>query len=349
MNTLAKISLLLVILLVSLSAYLRLAHSGIGCADWPECYGLIGPAVSISQPATPENAYRRMVEQANQPMAWATPLHRLVASVLGLLIVFLVFIALRRKKQRIIALALLGLTVFLAVLGIRSGSLHNPAVVMGNLAGGFTMLGLLGWMVFRPVSEAMARTESATQPVGLPEAQHTAQRATPAKSGTTTGLAVLAIVVLCLQIVLGGLTSANFAATSCRTLPDCHGSWVPGHALFTAFDLSRQHKITPMGQAIGGEERLAIHKAHRIGAVITVMIILLAALSALRSGARYRTTAIIILVLVALEFLVGIAAILTSLPIGLAVAHNWLAGLVLLALLRLAALARISHENGLRL
>jgi len=155
--------LLLVILLVSLSAYLRLAHSGIGCADWPECYGHIGDTTAVSQPDTSENAYQRMVEQANKPLAWATPLHRLVASVLGLLILFLAFISLRRKKQRIIALALLGLTIFLAVLGIRSGSLHSPAVVMGNLLGGFSMLGLLGWMVFSPGSKV--------QPKIQPEAQ----------------------------------------------------------------------------------------------------------------------------------------------------------------------------------
>jgi cytochrome c oxidase assembly protein subunit 15 len=324
MNGLAKISLLLVILLVSLSAYLRLAHSGIGCADWPECYGNIGETPTLSQPATSENAYQRMVEQANEPLAWATPLHRLVASVLGLLIVFLAFIALRRKEQRIISLVLLGLTVFLAVLGIRSGSLHNPAIVMGNLAGGFGMLGLLGWMVFSHGSKVKHDTPDIEQD----------------GAGTVKNVAIIAIIVLSLQIVLGGLTSANFAATSCQTLPDCHGSWLPGSALLTAFDLSRQHEVTPMGQAIGGEERLAIHKTHRVCAVITLAVILLAALIALRAGARYRATAMVIMALVTLEFSVGIAAILTSLPISLAVAHNWLAGLILLALLRLAALSR---------
>jgi cytochrome c oxidase assembly protein subunit 15 len=316
LNFLAKISLLLVIVLVSLSAYLRLAHSGIGCADWPECYGRIGEPVSISQPVTTENAYQRMVEQANEPLAWATPLHRLVASVLGLLIVFLTFVAVRRKKQRLITLTLLVLTVFLAVLGIRSGSLHNPAVVMGNLAGGFCMLGLLGWMVFRKGPK------------------------TRYESGALKIMAIFAIVVLSIQIVLGGLTSANFAATSCQTLPDCHGSWLPGSALLTAFDLSHQHEVTPLGQAIGGQERLAIHKAHRISAVLALAVILVTAFTALRAGSRYRVPAIVLMALVTLEFGVGIAAILMSLPIGLAVAHNWMAGLILLALLKLTALSR---------
>ena len=318
MNGLAKISLLLVIVLVSLSAYLRLAHSGIGCDDWPACYGQIGESPSISQPVNSENAYRQMVEDANQPMAWATPLHRLVASVLGLLILFLVFLSLRNKRQRLVSLALLALTVFLAVLGMKSGSLHSPAVVMGNLAGGFTMLGLLGWMVFNPESAAIESGQS---------------------RGIRT-LAILAISVLCLQIFLGGLTSANFAATSCQTLPDCHGSWLPGKSLVDAMDLSRVHEVTSQGQAIGGEERLAVHKAHRLGALLAFAIIFIAAIMALRSNRRYRLTGIVILVLLTMEFTVGVTAVLTSLPIGLAVAHNWLAGLLLLALLRLLILSR---------
>ena len=224
-----------------------------------------------------------------------------------------------RKRQRLISLALLALTVFLAVLGIRSGSLHSPAVVMGNLAGGFAMLGLLGWMVF-----------SAADP-GPGAGQNTLVR----------NMVMVAIAVLCLQILLGGLTSANFAATSCQTLPDCHGSWLPGSALMDAMDLSRQHEVTSMGQAIGGEERLAIHKAHRLGALLAFAVVLIAAITALRTDQRYRLSGIVILLLLTIEFTVGVTAVLTSLPIGLAVAHNWLAGLLLLlALLKLLVISR---------
>jgi len=315
MSILAKTSLVLVIILVSLSAYLRLAHSGIGCADWPACYGRIGEVPEISQPVESADAYQQLLEQRNQPLSWATPLHRLVASVLGLLVVFMTFLSMRAKKQRLASFALLALTVYLAVLGIRSGSLHDPAVVMGNLAGGFCMLGLLGWLVF--------------------------------SSGDRQGgskafriLIVAAVSVLDIQILLGGLTSANFAATSCQTLPDCHGSWWPGSSLGKALDLSRHHQVTISGQAIGGEERLAIHKTHRLGSLFTVIVILMAAVAALRADPRFRMTAIVILVLLAGEFLIGISAILQGVPITLAVAHNWFAGLLLLALMKLLALAR---------
>src|SRR5210317_610363 len=106
MRALVRVSLLLVIVLVSLSAYLRLAHSGIGCADWPACYGRIGEPQAISQLVSTENAYQRILAEASQPLAWATPLHRFVASVLGLMIVFLVILAFRYRRDRSISLAL---------------------------------------------------------------------------------------------------------------------------------------------------------------------------------------------------------------------------------------------------
>ena len=314
MKALAITSLLLVIVLVSLSAYLRLAHSGIGCADWPACYGRIGEPPAVTEPVLAEDAYQQLVRESNQPLSWATPLHRLVASVLGLLVLFIAFLSIRAKRQRLASLTLLALTVYLAVLGIRSGGLHDPSVVMGNLAGGFSVLGLLGWMVF-----------SSGERHG--------------DSPRLAWLTMAAIAVLSIQILLGGLTSANFAATACQTLPDCHGSWWPGSSLATALDLGREHEVTSSGQAIGGEERLAIHKTHRLGSILTVVITLVAGLAAWRAGPPYRVIAMVVAALLSLEFLLGITAILTSIPISLAVAHNWFAGLLLLSLLKLFALA----------
>ena len=223
-------------------------------------------------------------------------------------------ISLRQGRDRLLSLMLLGLTVFLAWLGIYSGGLHNPAVVMGNLVGGFTMLGLLGWMVFR---EARPRANA---------------------SRSVRRWVVAALILLCLQITLGGLTSANFAATACMSVPDCHGTWLPGRDLTTAFDLTRQHEIGPTGLAIGGAERADIHKLHRLVAAATLVTALLA--GGLALAGRMGMTALLVIALVALEFSVGIAAILADLPIGIAVAHNWLAAILLLGLLRLYALCR---------
>lgn len=312
MRALAIVSLLFVLALVSVSAYLRLHHSGIGCADWPACYGMIG-AAATEEPSV-GSTYERLALEAQKPLSWATPVHRLVASILGLLIVCMALLSLRARRDRLLSFTLLALTVFLAWLGIYSGGLHSPAVVMGNLGGGFAMLGLLGWMVFRgarPHANAARRVRR---------------------------WVVAALVLLCIQIALGGLTSANFAATACMSVPDCHGSWLPGGDLAAAFDLTRQHDIGPTGVALGGAERADIHKLHRLVAIAT----LLAALTAggLAVAGRMGVTAVLVIVLVALEFSLGVAAILTDLPIGIAVAHNWLAAILLLGLLRLHALCR---------
>lgn len=313
---LAVVSLLFVIALVSVSAYLRLDNSGLGCADWPDCYGLIG--APAEETPTVGSTYERLSEEARQPASRATSVHRLVASILGLLVLAMALVSLWERQDRVLSFSLLGLTVFLAWLGIYSGGLHSPAIVMGNLGGGFTMLGLLGWMVFR---DAPARS------------------AAPAK---LRGSVVLALLLLCLQIALGGITSANFAASACRTLPDCHGSWLPGSGLSTAFDLTRQHEIGPTGLALGGPERADIHKLHRLVAIVTLVTVLIAGLLALRVIPG--PTAVVVMILVTAEFSVGVAAIFTDLPIAIAVAHNWLAAILLLSLLRLLALCTRKGE-----
>lgn len=312
MKTLATISLLFVIALVSVSAYLRLDNSGIGCANWPDCYGLIGSPAEDAP--TVGSTYERLAVEAQQPLSWATPVHRLVAGVLGLLVVGMALVSLRQRRDRLLSFALLGLTVFLAWLGIYSAGLHSPAIVMANLGGGFTMLGLLGWMVFRNA-----------RPRSNPPAN-------------VHAWVIAALVLLCVQIALGGLTSANFAASACQTVPDCHGSWLPGGDLMTAFDLGRRHEIGPTGMAKGGPERADIHKLHRLIAVLTLVTVLFAGVLAVRS--KLGAAAAVVIVLVALEFGVGVAAIVTELPIGIAVAHNWLAAMLLLGLLRLLALCR---------
>ena len=312
MRALAIISLIFVLALVSVSAYLRLDNSGIGCADWPACYGQIGAAEETAP--TVGSTYERLAIEAQEPMSWATPVHRLVASVLGLLVLAMALISLRQRRDRLLSFVLLGLTVFLAWLGIYSGGLHSPAVVMGNLGGGFAMLGLLGWMVFRNDRPHANATYKVRRWV------------------------VAALVLLCIQIALGGLTSANFAATACMSVPDCHGSWFPGSDLTTAFDLTRQHEIGPTGLALGGAERADIQMLHRIAAAVTLLAALIA--GGLALAGRMGMTAVFVIALVALEFSVGVAAILTDLPIGIAVAHNWLAAILLLGLLRLFALCR---------
>lgn len=308
MQFLARTSLLLVILLMVLSAYLRLDHSGIGCEPWPQCYGNIGTA---AEEPNLTDTYERLVMDARQPLSWATPLHRLVASILGLLVLAMTFVSLRRKQDRAICVSLLGMTVFLAWLGIYSAGLHSPAVVMGNLCGGFLMLSVLGWLVLRKDTPAQRQNK------------------------LLRNATAIAIIVLGLQIVLGGLTSANFAASACQTLPDCHGSWLPGDAITSAFDLSRSHRIGEFGNVLGGAERSDIHKLHRLVALLTTITVIFAGIIGIRQRGDLLYVGLAAVLLVILEMGLGAAAILAALPIGMAVAHNWIAAMLFLVMLKL--------------
>jgi cytochrome c oxidase assembly protein subunit 15 len=314
MKLAAIVGLLLVMALVSLSSYLRLDHSGIGCTPWPDCYGNIGTETEKPDIAS---AYERLVAEARQPMSWARPTHRLIASVLGLLVIGIVGLSLQSKQHRLLSFALLGLTVFLAWLGIYSEGLHSPAVVMGNLTGGFAMLGLFGWLVFTNFRDR--ELISGDSPLN------------------SNRWVMAAIVLLCLQILLGGLTSANFAASACQTLPHCHGMWLPGTEIVSAFDLSRSIEVNDEGFVTGGSERAAIHLLHRIVALITATVVLIAGALAISKDEGQRAVGIFVGAVVVTEFLVGVASVQTNVPIAIAVSHNWLAGLLLLGLLKLRA------------
>ncbi len=315
----SALALGLVIALVAVSSYIRLSHSGLGCEVWPQCYGHIGQ---------PRNASTLMQADqpgpsVQQPGRWAQPVHRVLASTLGVIIIALLGLTWRTRQQWrsgrssfVIAIILFALTLGLALLGVYSGHLHNRAIVMGNLSGGVLMLMLLGWL----------RLSGTVRPVpGV-------------FKDRLRRLANLSLFLLLMQIGLGGLTGANFAATACTTFPDCQGQWLPNAQISKAMDLSQPVKVNSGGYAIGGSERQSIHLAHRTLAWILGISLLALALNLWRQGLR--GSALVLTVLLGGELGVGITAIYMQLPIALAVAHNWLAGLIMLCILRIMALNR---------
>lgn len=304
MKNLARVSLVLSFLALALGAYLRLSQVGIGCTDWPDCYGLIGGPHAETVSAL-----------------WLYSLHDGLVGALGLSALFGVLLALRDGRHRGPAFALLGLSIALAWLEAQGGGQGHPAQVMGALALGFSLLGFWGWLVFRLSPGAARYTETRIRQV--------------------RPLVLAALILLGLQIGLGGLTSANFAGTACG-FPDCNGAWFPDATLYSALRVDRAYTLTPGGHAEGSFEREAVHLAHRWTAVLLTLLVIAAAIAALPATETMRRLGQAALFLVGGEWALGIAAALTALPAWLAVLHPVMAAALLLVLLKWRAL---SHER----
>ena len=289
------LSLVLVLVVVILSAYLRLAGSGLGCAEWPACYALI---------KLPAGGTESLATAAHRVPAWATVIHRLAASTLGAMVLGITVMALRRRRRpghnTGLSLAVLGLTVFLSVLGYKTPSPLLPWVTLSNLLGGMTMLAMLWWLGQRSVS-----------------AVGSDPRASVLRPWARVG-----VILVFLQIALGGWVSANFAALACAALPGC-GSfpWLDG-PWRESLNLFRVLPVSDSGAIITGDVAKVIHLIHRLGAVVTFLYIGWLGWRGLRLGGCYRGTGMAMLVFLLLQILLGLSAVAFSLPLAMATAHG---------------------------
>jgi cytochrome c oxidase assembly protein subunit 15 len=295
---------LLVLAVTSLSAYLRLDKAGLGCTDWPVCYGAALRAAQAGTASAPAD---------DRPaIAAARGAHRLAAvGALALVVamgVLCVGRAPRLRAEGLQCAGLLLLTIALAVLGRISADVRAPAVTLGNLLGGLAMLALC------------ARLGVAGSP--------------PAHAGRSaggTGLRTRAALLLALvfaQAALGALASASFAGLGCTSLADC----VQGAAAVDAATLNpwREPRIAPGGGA--AEPGALVQLLHRAGAAAVALGAAAFAVLAWRRGRP--ATAAAAAGLVAVEIGLGLAQVGAGLPIGLALLHNVVAALLVVLLAR---------------
>ena len=337
-------ALLLCFVVVTLGAYVRLSDAGLGCPDWPGCYGhLVGVPDTEHQVATAESAYpERPVETAK---AWKEVIHRYAAGTLGLLILGMFLITLFRGRRigisPLLPGLLCGLVLFQALLGMWTVTLLlKPAIVTAHLLGGMTILALLLLAVLKAsaVKEKQPTQRFAgREPRNEREAMQ-ALRATDTSApipAAVRGVGVLAPLVLLLligQLFLGAWTSSNYAALACPDLPTCQGSLWPETDFEEAFMLWRGLGVNYEFGVLDSAARATIHVMHRIGAItVTVFAIWLMALL-WRSTGRWRHYAVLVGVTLLLQLSIGIAIVIQQLPLPLAVAHNGGAALLLLAL-----------------
>ena len=293
MKRLAFAALGLTFVVVVVGAYVRLFDAGLGCPDWPLCYGQ----------AIPE----KLADADAHAKQWKEVAHRWLAGTLGILLFVQLVAAWRTGGSPLLASAIAALVVFQAALGMWTVTLLlKPAIVTAHLLGGMTLLSLLTWFLLETVSPAM-RPEGHT--LRLP--------------------AAVALATLALQIALGGWVSANYAALACPDLPLCLGQAVPPMDFANAFHVVRELGRTDGGELLPQAALTAIHWSHRVFALVVMAVV---GWAAIRAHKVYPTLGTFIGVLLLLQFSLGIANVAFNLPLALAAAHNAGAAALLAAL-----------------
>ncbi len=320
----ALVSVLLGLCVVVLGAYVRLSHAGLGCPDWPGCYGHLVGVPELSDEINQANQAfpERAVESGK---AWKEMIHRYFAGLLGLLILVLAIMAIKNRKQPNqpvwLPVALVGLVIFQALLGMWTVTLLlKPAIVMLHLLGGLTIVALLWWLVLK-----------------------SGKQQTTLSGNTGKAALILGLILLIGQIGLGGWTSTNYAALACPDFPTCQGEWWPetdfkeGFVFWRGLDQNYEFGV------LDNPARTAIHLSHRMFAIVVGLfwfLLLLRIIINHAASSSYRKCAVVALLLLSAQITLGISNIVLQLPISIAVMHNGGAALLLLSVVTLIYYSR---------
>ena len=322
---LATVALLLALVVVSLGAYVRLSDAGLGCPDWPGCYGkLVGVPEQAHELAHAEARFGQSVEA---PKAWKEMIHRYAAGLLGLAILALAVLAWRQRERRSpwLEVLLLAVVAGQAVLGMLTVTrLLKPVIVTSHLLGGMSTLALLAVLVLRDLAPRRA------QPTALP--------------GGLRLLATLALLAIFIQIALGGWVSSNYAAAICADFPTCQGSWWPPMNLREGFTIWRELGMNGDGQPITFAALTGIHYVHRLMAYL-VLLALGALAWRLRRSADTRGPAHWLLLLLGLQLLTGLSNVVLDWPLLAAVGHTGGAAALVVVMTGLVAGTRASPSS----
>ncbi|TAG47863.1 MAG: heme A synthase [Betaproteobacteria bacterium] len=330
--------------LIAFGAFVRLTDSGLGCPDWPGCYGKFLPTQAKSEINAAIAEQGGTHGAVSHGKAWIEMLHRYVASFIGALILVMFIRALLAKFRPersmfsyvrtevgvVWPLFLLFVVSLQGLFGKWTVTLKlMPVIVTTHLMGGMTLFGLLVWFWMRERDRAGD------------------VRATPiAASSTVRGLTWFAILVLMGQIFLGGWVSTNYAVLACPDFPGCVGSMAPSVDWAKGFTFARELGKNADGTYLSIEALRAIHWAHRIGAIFATIAIVAAAVSLMRADQALKRQAVFIKTALLLQILIGISTVLFDQPIAVATAHNFFAaallGTLVVAAYRVTATARNS-------
>lgn len=367
----------LAVVVIGLGAFTRLVDAGLGCPDWPTCYGHVLWPTSHEDVAA-ANAHPDFEHTpVESHKTWPEQVHRLFASSLGLLGLILLGLAIKNRpeghpwKLTVLFLSVLvGGTVarivigdrvdpylwimvggYFALLGVqamRYGSSGEqpvklpafiagflilqglfgmwtvtlklwPQVVTAHLLGGFTVFALLWLLALRLRNQSwQVRGHSMEHIVGL------------------RPIARLALIVVVLQIALGGWTTSNYAAVACPDLPTCQGEWLPEMDFIAGFNIAQHIGPNYLGGTMDNAARIAIHYSHRLGALLTMIVLLVLAYRLRRSGINpLRNMSFWVVGVLFLQIALGLSNVYFKFPLGVAVAHNLVGAVLLLTMVTL--------------
>jgi cytochrome c oxidase assembly protein subunit 15 len=304
---------LLALIVVSFGAYTRLTDSGLGCPDWPGCYGTLSVPESIDQIEMAQAVYPDSPVEPEK--AWIEMIHRYIAGILGVMILVITFMSIKLRDQINYSLKwpffLLGLVIFQAALGMWTVTLLlKPAVVSSHLLGGMTVLGILTFLMHR---------------------NYGTHRENFVSNRFERKIIRFSLVLLFIQIALGGWTSTNYAALACTDYPTCHGSLIPEMDFSNAFTIFRELGVTSSGEPLSLEALHAIQWVHRVGAIVLLVYLLFVAYI-LKVNQGFNMWRNVLILVISLQFIIGIANLLLHLPIVLATLHNLGAALLVVIL-----------------
>lgn len=314
---------LFAVAVVILGAYTRLKDAGLGCPDWPGCYGFMSVPDTVEEINQAEALYPDAPFEAEK--AWPEVVHRYFATTLGFLVILINISAFKNRHRPgqplKLPLLLLFLVVAQGMFGMWTVTLKLwPQVVTAHLLGGFTTLSLLWLLSLRLTNRSWA------QP-GVP-----IQRWESLKLWALVGL-----FLVFLQIALGGWLSSNYAALACPDLPTCQNRWWPPMDFARGFDLTQQIGPNYLGGLMDGEARVAIHVMHRLGALLVTLYLIVLCRRLLQNadGTQLRGIAILILGILTLQLMLGLSNVFFQLPLYVAVAHNAVGAFLLLSMVTL--------------
>jgi len=307
---LAGFGVIFALLVVSVGAYTRLADAGLGCPDWPGCYGFLTVPDEATEISTAEARYPEApVEFAK---AWWEMGHRYIAGALLLLVASILFMAYRAREEEDTPLKLAAVLMFVilwqAAFGAWTVTLKLwPQVVTGHLIGGFTTLSLM-WLLFLRQGGLSDMGSALPRP---------------------NWLAKIAFVAVVVQIILGGWVSSNYAALACYDFPSCDGTYTPNIDLQQGFNIFQSVGPNYLGGLMTNEARMAIHWVHRIGAIVVLLVVGGLVIQTVKQAA---VIGYVLLAVLVTQITLGILNVVWVLPLLNATAHNTVGALLLLVL-----------------